>query len=284
MKNTEPGKLGSRLNSRLPGVAVITGGGHGIGRALCRRLAADDVKVVVVDIDGDAAQTVAADIGGIAKQVDVCDELAIGRLVDEVEAEIGPIDMFVSNAGVAYGDGDSGSISKEGGLNPITDRWDISWNVNVMAQVYAARAVIPKMLQRGGGHIINVASAAGLLSQIGDAAYSTTKHASVGFTESLAINYGDEGIKVSVVCPQAVATRLIGMEDDSDATDGGFGGNEVDGILKAEEVADIIVEQAREGRFMILTHPQVATYIQRKSADYDRWIGGMRKFRRSLAK
>lgn len=278
------GKLGGPLKARLPGVAVITGGGHGIGRALCRRLAADDVKVVVVDIDGDAAQTVAAEIGGTAKQIDVCDELAIVRLVEEVEAEIGPIDLFISNAGVAYGDGDSGSISKEGGLNPVADRWEASWNVNVMAQVYAARAVIPKMLKRGGGHIINVASAAGLLSQIGDAAYSTTKHASVGFTESLAINYGDSGIKVSVVCPQAVATRLIGMEDDSDATEGGFGGNEVDGILKAEEVADIIVEQAREGRFMILTHPQVATYIQRKSGDYDRWIGGMRKFRRSLAK
>ena len=109
-----------------------------------------------------------------------------------------------------------------------------------------------------------------------------TAYASVGFSESLAINYGDDGIKVSVVCPQAVATRLIGMEDDSGATEGGFGGNELDGILKAEDVADIIVEQAREGRFMILTHPQVTDYIQRKSENYDRWIGGMRKFRRSL--
>jgi NAD(P)-dependent dehydrogenase (short-subunit alcohol dehydrogenase family) len=167
-------------------------------------------------------------------------------------------------------------------LNPISDRWTISWNVNVMAQVYAARAVIPKMQGRGGGYIINIASAAGLLSQIGDAAYSTTKHASVGLTEALAINYGDDGVRVSVVCPQAVATRLIGMEDDSGATEGGFGGNEVDGILKAEDVADMIVDQALEGRFMILTHPQVTTYMQRKTGDYDRWIGGMRKFRRSL--
>jgi NAD(P)-dependent dehydrogenase (short-subunit alcohol dehydrogenase family) len=265
-------------------IAVVTGGGHGIGRALCRRLAADGVHVVVADIEGDAAYTVASEVEGTARQIDVCDESAITRMVEELEAEIGPIDMFISNAGVAFGDGEAGSISKEGGLNPIEDRWDVSWNVNVMAQVYAARAVIPKMLQRGGGYIINVASAAGLLSQIGDAAYSTTKHASVGFSESLAINYGDDGIRVSVVCPQAVATRLIGMEDDSDKTEGGFGGNEVDGILKAEEVADIIVEQALEGRFMILSHPQVSTYIQRKSGDYDRWIGGMRKFRRSLAK
>jgi len=272
------------LNSTKVSVAVVTGGGHGIGRALCRRLAADGVKVVVADLDADAARTVAAEINGTAKEIDVCDEAAMIRLIGNVEGEIGPIDLFISNAGVAFGDGESGSISKEGGLNPIDDRWVTSWNVNVMAQVYAARAVIPRMLQRGGGHIINVASAAGLLSQIGDAAYSVTKHASVGFSESLAINYGDDGITVSVVCPQAVATRLIGMEDDSDAPEGGFGGNEVDGILKAEDVADIIVEQAREGRFMILTHPQVATYIQRKSGDYDRWISGMRKFRRSLAK
>jgi NAD(P)-dependent dehydrogenase (short-subunit alcohol dehydrogenase family) len=192
--------------------------------------------------------------------------------------------MFISNAGVGFGDAASGAISAEGGMNPIDERWQTSWNVNVMAQVYAARAVIPRMLKRGGGHIINVASAAGLLSQIGDAAYSATKHASVGFTEALAINYGDDGIIVSVVCPQAVATRLIGMEDDSGATEGGFGGNEVDGILQAAEAADIIIEQAMAGRFMILTHPQVAAYMQRKTGDYDRWIGGMRKFRRSLAK
>lgn len=272
------------MSSKTFSVAVVTGGGHGIGRALCRRLASDGAHVVVADIEGDAARAVAAEIEGTAKEIDVCDESAIVRLVGDVETEIGPIDVFISNAGVAFGDGESGSVSKEGGLNPIDDRWITSWNVNVMAQVYAARAVIPRMLQRGGGHIINIASAAGLLSQIGDAAYSTTKHASVGFSESLAINYGDDGITVSVVCPQAVATRLIGMADDTDATEGGFGGNEVDGILKAEEVADIIVVQSLEGRFLILTHPQVTNYIQRKSGDYDRWIGGMRKFRRSLAK
>lgn len=266
------------------GIAVVTGGGHGIGRSLCRRLARDGVKVVVADIEGDAAKTVAAEIDGIARQLDVADEAAIAELVEDIETDVGPIDMFISNAGVAFGDAASGSISAEGGLNPIDERWQTSWNVNVMAQVYAARAVIPRMLRRGGGHIINIASAAGLLSQIGDAAYSTTKHASVGFTESLAINYGDDGIIVSVVCPQAVATRLIGMEDDSGATEGGFGGNEVDGILQAGEVADIIIEQALAGRFMILTHPQVAAYMQRKTGDYDRWIGGMRKFRRSLAK
>jgi len=271
------------MMSRSINVAVVTGGGHGIGRALSRRLAADGATVIVADIEGDAAATVAAEIGGIAKQIDVSDESAMLHLVDEVETDIGPIDMFISNAGVGFGDGQSGAISAEGGMNPIADRWSVSWNVNVMAQVYAARAVVPRMLERGGGYIVNTASAAGLLSQIGDAAYSTTKHASVGFTEALAIDYGDEGIKVSVVCPQAVATRMVGMEDDSGATEGGFGGNEVDGIMQAEDVANIIIDQALEGRFMILTHPQVTTYIQRKTGDYDRWIGGMRKFRRSLA-
>lgn len=265
-------------------VAVVTGGGHGIGRALARRLARDGSTVVVADIDGDAAELVATEIGGIAKQLDVSDESAMVSLVSDVEKEVGPIDLFVSNAGVGYGDGESGAVSAEGGMNPIDDRWSASWNVNVMAQVFAARAVIPRMIERGGGYIINIASAAGLLSQIGDAAYSATKHASVGFTESLAINYGDEGINVSVVCPQAVATRMIGMEDDSGATEGGFGGNEVDGILQAEDVADIIIDQALAGRFMILTHPKVSDYIQRKAGNYDRWIGGMRKFRRSLVK
>ncbi len=272
-------KLQEKIN-----VAVVTGGGHGIGRALCRRLARDGAKVVVVDIEADAAEIVAAEIGGLARHLDVSDESAIMSLVDEIERDVGPVNLFVSNAGVGFGDGESGSISAEGGMNPVDDRWTASWNVNVMAQVYAARAVIPRMLQRGGGYIVNVASAAGLLSQIGDSAYSATKHASVGFTESLAITYGDDGISVSVVCPQAVATRLIGMPDDSDAVDGGFGGNEVDGIMKAEEVADIIIDQMLEGRFMILTHPQVTDYIQRKTGNYDRWIGGMRKFRRSLAK
>ena len=141
---------------------------------------------------------------------------------------------------------------------------------------------MPRMIARGGGYLVNVASAAGLLSQIGDAAYAATKHASVAFAESLAITHGDDGIKVSVVCPQAVATRLIGIEDDSESQVGGFGGNDVDGILSAEEVADCIIDGMADGRFMILPHPQVTTYFQRKAGDYDRWIGGMQKFRRKL--
>lgn len=264
-------------------VAVVTGGGHGIGRALCRRLARDGAHVVVADIEQDAAETVASEIGGTAFGVDVSSEQDLVAMIERVEDELGAIDLFLSNAGVGYGDGESGSASREGGMRPVEDRWAASWNINVMAHVYAARALVPRMIARGGGYLVSVASAAGLLSQIGDAAYSATKHASVAFAESLAITHGDEGIKVSVVCPQAVATRLIGMEDDSDISEGGFGGNDVDGILSADEVADCVVDGMLAGRFLILPHPQVTTYLQRKAGDYDRWIGGMRKFRRSLA-
>ena len=263
-------------------IAVVTGGGHGIGRALCRRLARDGVTVVVAELEADAAERVAAEIGGIAHVLDVGDEAAVGALVDTVERDIGAIDLFVSNAGVGFGDADGNAASMQGGLVPADDRWEACWNINVMAHVYAARALLPRMIERGGGYLVNVASAAGLLSQIGDAAYSATKHAAVAFAESLAITHGEQGIKVSVVCPQAVATRMIGIEDDSQALDGGFGGNDVDGILSPDRVADDIVAGIREGRFLVLPHPQVRTYFQRKAADHDRWIAGMQRFRRKL--
>lgn len=263
-------------------VAVVTGGGHGIGRALCRRLKNEAGKVVVADIDGTAADVVANEIDGVGKALDVSDEQAIVAVVEDVEANHGPIDLFISNAGVGFGDGDSGAISAEGGVNASEDRWDACWKINVMAHVYAARALVPRMLERGGGHLVNTASAAGLLSQIGDSAYTATKHAAVAFAESLAIDYGDDGIRVSVVCPQAVATRMIGIEDDSDSMEGGFLGNDVDGIMRPEAVADIIVSEALAGHFLILTHPEVATYVQRKASDHDRWINGMQRFRRKM--
>ncbi|MBT8101778.1 MAG: SDR family oxidoreductase [Gammaproteobacteria bacterium] len=263
-------------------VAVVTGGGHGIGRALCRRLAKDGATVVVADIDEAAASTVAKEIGGVAKALDVSDEQAIAALVAEVEDTPGPIDMFISNAGVGYGDGAGGAISAEGGVNPIDDRWDACWTINVMAHVYAARALVPRMLERGGGHLVNIASAAGLLSQIGDSAYSTTKHAALGFAESLAIDYGDQGIVVSAVCPQYVATRMIGIEDDSDSMVGGIGGIKVDDIMTPEAVADIVINEALAGRFLILTHPEVSTFVQRRATDHDRWIGGMQRLRQKL--
>ncbi len=264
-------------------VAVVTGGGHGIGRALCRRLAKDGMTVVVADIDGAAAAKVAAGIGGVSRPLDVTDEGAVAGLIDEVERDIGPIDLFVSNAGVGFGDGASGAISAGGGMHPIDDRWEACWQVNVMAHVYAARALVPRMKARGGGHLVNVASAAGLLCQIGDSAYTATKHAAVAFAESLAIDYGDSGIVVSVVCPQAVATRMIGIEDDSDSMDGGFKGNDADGIMLPEAVADIIVKAALAGQFLILTHPEVATYVQRRAGDHDRWIRGMQQLRKKIS-
>jgi NAD(P)-dependent dehydrogenase (short-subunit alcohol dehydrogenase family) len=262
--------------------AVVTGGGHGIGRALCRRLHRDGVKVVVADLDLTAAERVAAEIDGVAIKVDVGDEADMTAMIDKVEETVGPIDMFVSNAGLVFGDGKSGSASADGVLAPVDDRWEISWRVNVMAHVYAARVLVLRMIERGGGYLVNTASAAGLLSSIGDAAYSVTKHAAVGFAEALAIRHGDEGIKVSVVCPQAVATRMLDLAVGPGADENVFGGADVDGIMTPEQVADCIVDGVANGQFLIVPHPEVVGYFQRKASDYDRWISGMQRFRRRL--
>lgn len=264
-------------------IAVVTGGGHGIGKALCERLARDGVKVVVADLDEDAAKRVAEAIDGVAVNVDVGDEASMTAMIDEVENSAGPVDIFFSNAGVVFGDGKSGSASADGVLAPVDDRWDISWRVNVMAHVFAARVLVPRMIGRGGGYLVNTASAAGILSSIGDAAYSVTKHAAVGFAEALAIRHGDEGIKVSVICPQAVATRMLDLAVGPGAEENVFGGADVDGIKTPEQVADAVVEGVANGQFLITPHPEVVDYFQRKAGDYDRWIGGMRKFRRRLA-
>jgi NAD(P)-dependent dehydrogenase (short-subunit alcohol dehydrogenase family) len=264
-------------------IAVVTGGGHGIGAALCARLAADGVRVVVVDIDEAAAERVATDIGGNASRADVGDWAEVEALVEDVETSVGPIDLFASNAGVVFGDGPSGSASAGGVLDANGDRWEPSWRVNVMAHVYAARALIPRMVRRGGGYLVNTVSAAGLLSSIGDSAYSTTKHAALGFAEAVAIRHGDEGIRVSVVCPQAVATRMLEFATGPGSEENIFGGADLDGIATPAEVADAIVQGVAEGRFLITPHPEVIGYFQRKAADYDRWIGGMRKLRRNLA-
>jgi len=264
-------------------IAVVTGGGHGIGRAICRRLRSEGLEVIVADLDLAAAEKVAAELDARAYSVDVGDEQQLTKLVDAVERDVGPIDLFVSNAGVGYGDGVQGAASKEGGLRPVEDRWESCWRVNVMAHVYAARVLVPRMVARGGGYFVIVASAAGLLSQIDDAAYSTTKHAAIGFAESLAITHGEEGIQVSVVCPQAVATRLIGISDDAGKVGEPLGGSDVDGILQPADVAECIIEGIRHKRFLVLPHPRVAEYVRRKASDYDRWISGMQRFRRRLA-
>lgn len=242
---------------------VVTGGASGIGRAMCRRFAAESARAIVVaDLDGGGADEVASETGGLGIRVDVMDEAQIQALVTRAEEANGPIDLFCSNAGVAAP-----------GIADASDAdWALSWGVNVMAHVYAARAVVPSMVERGEGYLLNTVSAAGLLSQIGSAPYSVTKHAAIGLAESLAIAHGDQGIKVSVLCPQAVRTGMTA------GTEGG-GVAGVDGMMEADEVADVVVEGLASERFLILPHPTVETYMQRKTGDYDRWLAGMRKLR-----
>lgn len=259
-------------------VVLVTGGAHGIGRALCRALHIEGASVAVADLDREGAEKVAAEINGLALRVDVAQEPDVIAAVNKTERELGPVDIFVSNAGVAFGDGPDGAASAP------NEHWRACLDINLMAHVYAARTMIPRMIERGGGCLVNVSSAAGLLSQIGEAAYTASKHAAVGFAESLAITHGDDGIQVCLVCPQAVATRLIGMDEDNELKEGegGFGGNDVDGILSADYVADCILAGIQQERFLVLPHPQVTTYFQRKADDHNRWISGMRRFRRSL--
>ncbi|WP_439100639.1 SDR family oxidoreductase [Congregibacter sp.] len=251
-------------------VVVVTGGGNGIGKALCERFSADGAaQIVVVDLELDAAQAVADALGGSAYEVNVREESQIAAMVDDVIARFGHIDLFCSNAGIIALDGPPWYAT-----SAPNETWEAMWDIHVMSHVYAARACLPSMIERGEGYFLNTASAAGLLSQVGDAAYSTTKHAAVGFAESLAITHGDAGIKVSCLCPQAVATRMIGDSE------GGTAG--VDGILTPADVADAVVQGLAEEQFLILPHPEVAKYRERKTADYDRWIGGMRKLRRQF--
>jgi NAD(P)-dependent dehydrogenase (short-subunit alcohol dehydrogenase family) len=242
--------------------AVVTGGANGIGRALAQKFTAEGARVVVADLDLERASELASEIGGLAVAVDVGDEASLCALVECAEREGGPIDLFCSNAGI-------GAL---GGVEVANEDWQKIWEVNVMAHVYAARAVLPSMLERGEGYLLNTASAAGLLTQIDSASYSTTKHAAVGFAEWLAVTYGDRGIAVSVLCPQAVRTAMT-----ADFENGGVAG--VDGMIEPEEVADCVIEALGEERFMILPHPTVAQYLQNKANDYDRWLAGMRRLR-----
>lgn len=253
-------------------VVVVTGAASGIGAALCRRFHREGARAVVAaDLDGDGARQVAAEISGLGLQTDVAVESDMVRLVQETEKQFGPIDLFCSNAGVAYRDEPEGTAA-----SCSNENWQKAWETNVMAHVYAARAVLPGMIVRGAGYLLNTVSAAGLLNQIGSATYSTTKHAAIGFAESLAITHGDDGIKVSVICPQAVATPMLG-----DFDDGGPQG--VDGIMAPEDLADSVVAGLAVESFLILPHEKVRLYMQRKISDYDRWLKGMRRLRCSFA-
>ena len=250
-------------------VCVVTGGASGIGKALATRFIAEGATAVVIaDLKADMVSAVGAEIGAQAHALDVRDESAIAALVASAEAEHGQIDLFCSNAGIIGVDGEPWWAT--GADNAL---WQRMWEIHLMSHVYAARACLPAMIARGEGYFLNTASAAGLLAQIGSAPYSVTKHAAVSFAESLAITHGDDGIKVSCLCPQAVDTAMTA------GTDGG-GVAGVDGMLSAEAVAEAVIQGLDAESFLILPHPEVEEYRQNKARSYDRWLGGMRKLRR----
>jgi len=244
-------------------IIVITGAAGGIGRAMARRFAQEGPRrIICADLDGPGAMASAAEVDGRGFATDVSKEADIVSLIQTVEAEEGPIDLFCSNAGIGIG----------GGAEASNEGWTRIWEINVMAHVWAARALVPLMASRGGGYLLNTASAAGLLSQIGSAPYAVTKHAAVGLAEWLAITHGDQGIKVSVLCPQAVKTAMTAGNPDGVAS--------IDGMMEPEEVAEACVAAISTEQFLILPHPEVLDYMRRKTGDYDRWIGGMRKLNR----
>ena len=252
-------------------IIVVTGAGSGIGRALVQRFVAEGAKhVVAVDIDEHNAKKTANDAGCQAFAADVASEKDMRTLVEETEQNIGAIDLFCSNAGIGRGQNEQSPL----------DEWQLSWDVNVMSHVLAARFLLPRMLERNNGYFLNTASAAGLLNQIGGAAYGVTKHAAVGFGEWLALSYAHRGIKVSMLCPQAVRTAMTAVADEDD--NGSLQAAAADGMIEPEQVADCVIEGLEKESFLILPHPEVATYIQRKTSDYDRWINGMNRMHRAL--
>ena len=251
-------------------VIVVTGGANGIGEALGRRFVEEGARgVALADIDADRVRKVADELDALGVRADVTVEADIINLVKQTEKAFGPIDLFCSNAGIISDDSPDWTAASS-----PNEVWQRSWEIHVMAHVFAARAVLPGMIARGEGYLLNVASAAGLLNQIGSAPYSVTKHAAVGYAEALAITHGNDGIKVSVVCPQAVRTQMVKGAEDGSAS--------VDGILEPAEVADSVIKGLAEESFLILPHPEVKTYFQRKASDYDRWISGMIRFRDKL--
>ncbi len=249
-------------------VAVVTGGAGGIGSALCRALAEKGAKVVVSDLNLEAAQKVASDIGGLAIACDVSRESEIQRLISDSQAQLGDIDLFVSNAGFGVGEPDHVASASD-------DVWQKNWELHVMSHVWASRALLPKMVERGDGYLVNTASAAGLLVQIADAAYSATKHAAVSLAESLAIGHGDDGIKVSVICPQYVNTNILAVSDDER-------GKKMEGVITPEDCAATVVKGIENETFMILPHQEVAGFYQNRANDPSRWIKGMRRYRAAM--
>ncbi len=248
-------------------VIIVTGGASGIGRAMCRRFAELGAKVIVSDVDGGGAEAVAKETSGRWLRADVAVEADVRALTQFAVSTFGQVDIFCSNAG----------ISVDGGEQASDADWKRIMDINVMAHIYASRAVLPSMLKRGEGYLLNTVSAAGLLSQIGSAPYSVTKHAALAFAEWLSITYGGQGIRVSALCPQGVRTNML------KEAERGAGAFLLEGALEPEDVAKMVEQGIRDERFLILPHPEVAEYFRRKANDYDRWIRGMRRLQAKVA-
>jgi NAD(P)-dependent dehydrogenase (short-subunit alcohol dehydrogenase family) len=243
-------------------VVVVTGGASGIGRALCRRFAADGAKgVVVSDYNSAGAVKVAEEIGGLAVTTDVGDEAQVKKLVDIAIHQYGPIDLFCSNAGIAA----------SGGVEAPNADWQRCWDVHVMAHVYAARAVLPSMIERGGGYLLQTGSAGGLLTTLGAAPYAVSKHATVAFAEWLSITHASQGIKVSCFCPLGVRTGMLSEETE------GIGTLLMQGSISAEEAAESVVQGLEKEEFFILPHPAVIEYLKGKVNNHERWLRHMRR-------
>ncbi len=245
-------------------VVVVTGGASGIGAALARRFAQERAAgVVVADLDEAGARSVASEVGGLAVPTDVAVEAQVQALIAQATAHYGRVDVLCSNAGLAVG----------GGLQASNADWQRLWDVNLMAHVYGARAVVPQMIERGEGYLMQTASAAGLLSHPESAVYAVTKHAAVALAEWLSIQYGDRGIRVSCLCPQGVRTpMLMGKSGERKSF-------LQENMVSPEQVAEDVLAAMREERFLVLPHPEVLEYLCHKTADVDRWLGGMRRLR-----
>lgn len=260
-------------------VVVVTGGASGIGRALCRAFPRQGVRgTVVADLDGEGARRVADELSAqgapvLAVTTDVSREADVIALVAAAETAFGPVDVFCANAGIVV----------PGGVEVADADWARMWAVNVQSHVFAARTVLPGMLERGEGYLVHTASAAGLLTQLGSAPYSVTKHAVVALAEWLSITHGDAGIRVSCLCPQGVWTGMTGADElgSRDATVSTVGR---DGMLRPEDVAEAVLEGLADERFLILPHPEVATYEQRRAGDRERWLRAMRALQAQLVK
>lgn len=247
---------------------VVTGGARGIGRACALRFADEDAKVTVADLDGTGAQQTAKEIGGFATQTDVGREQDIAALVDAAERHHGPIDVFFSNAGIT---------GPAGGPEIADEDWDRLWRVNVMSHIWAARALLPRMLERGDGYLVATASAAGLLTQLGAIGYAATKHAAVAVAEWIDITYRDQGVRASCLCPQFVNTAMVTHgELDFDKL------QRIAQVIEPEQVADEVVDAIRAERFLVLPHPEVAQYMRNRGSDHERWLAGMRHLQAEL--